>query len=618
MILVALPEAARMKKIKFLLIFICLFVSAEVAAAQNTPEKTLLQPVKSQLPAWLVQGKFRFARLDGGPIEVQKTERSLWGERFTPQQTEVLGNLYGKYGDRMVDLLARAHVNFVWVTYSVGFSWQDEASQRAAVREIVRKLHAHGIHAAAYMCAVSIFWQSMFKDVPQSVRWVMFNPQNLPYRYSGGRDPLRFIADLRNSGWIDYQEKRIGAIVDDGLDGIFFDNTGSPQWASNQAVTNFFTQIRGFLRYRKHSDIPFFSNFGISPSRVVLNRYMNFTYDESWHEPGVWNGDWDVSNIRRDRLLRAEIPSWKPVITEYSIFHQGNRSTAYLSAPAEKLSIAEAAAFGTAYTWDMEGPFTAALMAHDPEALDSWSALADYNAFLEAHPELYVGATNVTPLLVVIPDEYPIGFAWSHTSASTFFDFLSRSSILYSVISANRISESDLKRYSGIITPLFSELTPREKLLLHHYQAHGGRIYAFAQKADLGGLKCEFSRPGLIEHLGDNPEGRREVLAKLSSLAPESTRITVSGAPYVLANVTTLDRGQKIVVHLLNYGPRPATQVRFRLSLGKRFGALAGRQPELASPGSQTSVALAGVGWRGGTLEATLPELRTYAVVSLH
>ena len=85
------------------------------------------------------------------------------GSEFSPQDFEVLTNLYGKHGDRMVDLLQQARINFVWVTYSVGFSQQEEETQRAAVREIVKKLHAHGIKAAAYMCAMGVFGRACLK-----------------------------------------------------------------------------------------------------------------------------------------------------------------------------------------------------------------------------------------------------------------------------------------------------------------------------------------------------------------------------------------------------------------------------------------------------------------------
>jgi len=606
-----------MRKLVLPAILYCLFSSSFLGMGQGKAPRAVPQPTEAQLPAWLKQGKLRFARLDGGPIEVQKAIRSSWGEQFTPQAREVLANLYGKYGDHMVELLKQAHVNFVWVTYSVGFSWQDEAAQRAAVREIVRKLHAHGIHAAGYMCAVSIFWQSMFRDVPQSVRWLMFNSQGFPYRYSGGRDKLRFIADVRNPEWIKYQEKRVGGMVDDGLDAIFFDNTGAPEWASDQSVANFFTHIRSYIHDTKHSNIQLFSNFGISPSRAALNRFMNFTYDESWHEPGVWGKDWAVSNIRRDRLLHGMLPSWKPVLSEYSIFHNGNRSSNFLSAPSAKLSIAESMAFGTAYTWDMEGPFDAALIDRDPRALATWSAIGQYNRFLKDHSALYVGARSVTPLLLVIPDNYKIGFSWSDSEHSPFFDLLSRHSVLYSVLPAGRMGKRKLDSYSGVVIPFFSALTSSEKQLIRDYIARGGKVYVFAGRSELAGLKCRLSPSALINQIKGNRKAQQEVLANLASLSPGETKIDVTGPAHVLANVTSLDHEKGIVIHLLNYNPALVTGVNFSLSLSKRFSGLIGKQPVLVSPDSKTSTRLVNVSWHGATLSATLPALSTYGAVTL-
>lgn len=92
-----------------------------IASVGVTPTQTIdraIQPRVAQLPAWLQQGRFRFAPFDGDPIEVQKTRRSAWGMRFTPEEQKVLANLYGKYeyAPPMANLLVRAHVNFVRVT----------------------------------------------------------------------------------------------------------------------------------------------------------------------------------------------------------------------------------------------------------------------------------------------------------------------------------------------------------------------------------------------------------------------------------------------------------------------------------------------------------------------
>ena len=60
----------------------------------------------------LKPGTVRFARFDGGPLETQKASRAAWAAKFSPQDFDVLTNLYGKHGDRMVDLLQQARINF--------------------------------------------------------------------------------------------------------------------------------------------------------------------------------------------------------------------------------------------------------------------------------------------------------------------------------------------------------------------------------------------------------------------------------------------------------------------------------------------------------------------------
>src|SRR5208282_4911742 len=126
---------------KFLaaLIVIGVAMTLSIAARAQAPSNaTAVESEQPPLPSWLKSGTVRFARFDGGAIETQKTLRSEWASQFTAQDREILTNLYGKHADRMIDLLVQAKINFVWVTYSVGFSWRDEEAQRVAVREIVK------------------------------------------------------------------------------------------------------------------------------------------------------------------------------------------------------------------------------------------------------------------------------------------------------------------------------------------------------------------------------------------------------------------------------------------------------------------------------------------------
>ena len=319
-------------------------------AAQPQTSGRVPMPREDRIPEWARQGRFRFTRLDGGPIEILKTSRSAWGMHFTPEQKEILGNLYTKYADQIADLLEKAHINWVWLTWSVGYSWQDEAEQRQQCRRLVAKLRERGIHTAAYVCAVSMFWESMFRDEPRSVRWITFDPQGVPFRYSGGRDPLRFIADVSNPEWIALQKKRVGEAIDAGFDALFFDNTAAPAWASDSAMDAFVGEMRRYLQDERKSGLLLFTNYGLSPTRAALNRNMDWVFAEGWREPGVWDGVWNAGNIRRTKYLRGMIAPWKPLTTEYSIFHSGNRATTWLGPRSQKLATAEAAAFHSDYS----------------------------------------------------------------------------------------------------------------------------------------------------------------------------------------------------------------------------------------------------------------------------
>jgi hypothetical protein len=596
------------------IIFGIAMVLSIAARAQTAAAVTAVQSEHPPLPGWLKSGIVRFARFDGGAIETQKTLRSEWAAQFTPQDREILSNLYGTHADRMIDLLVQAKINFVWVTYSVGFSWHEEEAQRVAARDLVKKLHAHGIEAAAYVCAISIFWESLFKDDPQSVRWITVGSDGIPYRYSDGHDAMRFVADIDNPGWIEYQKRRVGAIIDDGFDAIFFDNPFLDSHPSKpDSVAHFFDQLLNYARREKQSAIPFSTNLGLYPPFNVLNRQMDFIFTEGWAEPGAWDNHWEVSNIRRDRLVKGLNPGVKPIISEYSHFQKGDRSTSFLGARSEKLAIAEAAAFGTSYTWDMEGPFDTALVTQKPKALESWSAISQYNGFLKDNAELYADAVNVAPLAVLLPDLNP-DFDWP--GGATRLDFLAKNSVLGDFRFASHITKKELSGYRGVIVPSYASLSVDQKEMIRDYQNSGGKVSIFAETSAATGLNAEILPPSDQARMKDK-SAEAQVLAEINSLAPDATHLELeNAAAHVLANVTSVHDGQTLVIHVLNYGQTPVREVKLKLVLGKRFQTLMGQSPSLFSPDTE-SAAFRKIQWRGSTLELTLPSVDSYSVAVL-
>jgi len=573
----------REDRVRFLYLAVLLCVFASLAAAGDR-----LKPRPEDVPAWAKQGRFRFTRLDGGPLEVRKTMRSAWGKHFNEQEKEVLGNLYSKYGDRMADLLAEASINWVWITWSVGMSDAEEASQREQCKIITEKLHKRGIRVAAYMCAVSVFWETMFRDHPRAVRWLRFNNQGTPLRYSGGKDALRFIADVENPEWIEYQKKRVSGIIDAGLDGIFFDNTGT-DWNTREAYVGFLDLLRRYIREEKKSNIVLFTNCGLHAEGVTLNESMDFVFNEGWREPGAWDGDWETSNVRRMRYMRGVLPEWKAHTSEYSIFRKGNRATTWLRARSQKLGILEAAALGSAFSWDMEGPFDAALMAGDRSALDAWKGIAEANGFLKRNEDLYVGARSVTPVGVlrspVTRDGSNGAFTWDEGD-TRFYDLLSKKSVPYKVRLLGAVSDEQLAEHRVVVVPYSTVLSPDGAAMLDRYKSRGGKVLAFDQ------------------------EMPADAIQQIRAASQGAAWIEIEGAPHVLATLTTLDGGKRLALHVLNYDQQAVSNVRVKLS-GTGLAATRLFTPDAETRGPEN------VKRSAGTMEFTLPRLDTYAVIVL-
>ena len=368
----------------------------------------------------------------------------------------------------------------------------------------------------------------------------MIGSDGVPYKYSGGRDVMRFVADVNNPAWVDYQKRRVGAIIDDGLDAIFFDNPSLDDHPNEPAsIYRFFDQLLNYARVERKSNIPFFTNLGLQSPFNLLNRQMDFIFTEGWSEPGAWGNQWEVSNIRRDRLVRGLNPGLKPIVSEYSHFHKGDRNDSFLSARSEKLAIAEAAAFGTSYTWDMEGPLDTALVTQNPKALESWAGISQYNGFLADHVELYADAVNVVPWVVLLPDGLDPEFDWP--TGATRLDFLAKYTVLGDFKYAGRVNKKDLAGYQGVIVPSYSTISAEQKQMVHEYQQSGGKVSVFAEAPGATGVDAAILPPSESK-AGKDKSAEAQVLANQFASAGCYHIEFENAAGHVLANVTSLHK----------------------------------------------------------------------------
>ena len=93
------------------------------SAQSFEPVPKVYRAKPEDVPLWAEQGNFRFIRLDGGQIESWKAERTWWGKKFSAEGKEVLTRIYDRDFEKMLGLLKQAEFNWIWVTWSSGWSF---------------------------------------------------------------------------------------------------------------------------------------------------------------------------------------------------------------------------------------------------------------------------------------------------------------------------------------------------------------------------------------------------------------------------------------------------------------------------------------------------------------
>jgi hypothetical protein len=235
--------------------------------------------------------------------------------------------------------------------------------------------------------------------------------------------------------------------------------------------------------------------------------------------------------------MRGVIPEWKPMITEYSQFRSGNRSTTYLSPRSERLSIAEAATFGGSFAHDMEGPFDDALIHGNKAAMASWNAIGVYNRFLARHRDIYHDATQVANYLVLLPGT-GMSFDWREEK-NDLYDVLAKKSVLFSLMLVGRVHEADLAKYKTVVIPK-GVPWPDD---LRNYKKRGGHVDVVdgAPKGPIGTMLKE---------------------------PPACASLSIDSGRNVLGNITRIDAGKSLAIHILNYAATPDADVRIGVELG--------------------------------------------------
>src|SRR5438309_4884077 len=120
-----------------------------------------------------------------------------------------------------------------------------------------------------------------------------------------------------------------------------------------------------------------YANSLIPPHRFGMNDINEVIWEKDGKDtPGVWNGHWQVDNARNIKFLSGEKQLWQPLKYENDFYHCGPRERCIRSPAEQKLSIAEAYAFGAATSRNIEGRSLSAPTKGEPEARQAWAAIA--------------------------------------------------------------------------------------------------------------------------------------------------------------------------------------------------------------------------------------------------
>ncbi|HUT54190.1 MAG TPA: hypothetical protein VM658_12450 [bacterium] len=579
-----------------------------LAASPAGHDRELYWATAADVPEWAEQGNFRFIRIDGGRIETMKAERTWWGKEFSQDEKDVLTNIYGGRFDKMLALLQEARFNWIWVTWSNGWSLQEESENREQLKKVIARCHENNIHVTAYMSATNMFWKSTFKDDPETVKYGLFM-YGLPIFYAGlpKTGPqvnfARRLADVRFAGWRAYLVNKAALAVDAGVDAIFFDNIIGDTEGMKILLSEAQRMAEEKARANGRPKVMVYANVHISPSRFAINGQAEVIWEEAGKDtPGVWDGKWRTDNARKIKFLAGEKQPWQPLMYEYDVYHCGPRERCIPGPTEHKLAIAEAASFGAALSRNIEGRFLDALIRDEPEARAAWAAIAQYNSFIADHAELF---HNVVPAARIA--------LLSNSEKNPVADYFIQNNVIFETKVLKRIAQGrPLREFMALVVPFkIGALDDEQRGIIADFYSAGGVIFAAEPES-------------LAARIGLSDRGRMRSLPSpgpdLSDAVQSATGgplLTVSNTRFLAANVTKKADANTFIVHLINYDAAPNEKVKVTLDLGDDSGAVSAPEMKIFSP-DEYAPSISDVSLQGGVLTFSIDKIMRYAVMMIH
>ena len=564
-----------------------------LCSAHFQPATELYRAQPEDVPPWAEQGNFRFIRVDGGQIESWKAERTWWGNKFSSEEKDVLTHIYDRDFEHMLGLLKQAEFNWIWVTWSSGWSLKDEEENRQNLKKVIARCHENGIHVSAYLSASNMFRESAFRGDPETKKYGLWM-HHIPLFYAGPtKTDLqiswdRRLADARKPGWRAYLLKKAELALDAGVDAIVWDNMIGYNDGLAQLLDDTQRMVERKARETGRPKVMVYANIHISPDRFAMNDINEVIWEEDGKDtPGAWDGHWQVGNARKIKFLNGEKQLWQPLMYENDIYHCGHRELCIPSPAEQKLSIAEAYTFGAATSRNIEGRFLSGLIKGEPAAQQAWAAIAQYNHFMVEHRELYHQAQPAARIALLSAEP--------HNPLAD--EFLKQNVFFETKVLAHLDKGVPLGRFKVLVMPPdLPKLSTEQKAQLRAFTGDGGVI-----------ISARKSKSGIVAR---------------AEAAAGGPRLSIEPRGYVLGHLTRKPDGRTLILHLLNYDHQvPAENVKVRLNLNGLdlsgpVADLSRWEVKVLSPDA-AQPQLAGLALHGSIVEFTLGRIEHYTVVTL-
>jgi hypothetical protein len=552
------------------------------------PAPKLYRANPEDVPIWAEQGNFRFIRLDGGQIESWKAERTWWGNKFSAEEKDVLSHIYDRDFEQVLGLLKKADFNWIWVTWSNGWSFKDEDENRENLKKVIARCHENGIRVSAYLSASNMFRKNTYHNDPETKHYGLWE-LGIPMFYAGPTKTdlhiswERRLADARKPGWRAYLLKKAELAVDAGVDAIVWDNMIGHNSGLAQLLDETQRMAERKAEETGRPKVMVSANIHISPDRFGMNGINEAIWEEDGKDtPGVWGGKWQVANARKIKFLSGEKQLWQPLMYENDLYHCGPRERCIPSPAEQKLSIAEAYTFGAATSRNIEGRFLYGLIKGETQAQEAWAAIAQYNHFLADHQELYHQAAPAARIALISAEpRNPLAD-----------EFLKQSVFFETKVLSHLDKGVPLDQFKVLVMPAdLPKLSAEQKARLHTFTAGGGVI-----------IRAGRDEPRLVAR---------------AEAAAGGPRLSLEPRGYVLGQLTRTPDARTFILHLLNYDHQaPAQNVKVRLDLSGLMQDVSRCEVRILSPDAPEPH-VDGLSLHGSVAELTLGRIEQYTVVTL-